>query len=167
MLNSSQQDRCLLRHPLDLLLMKLIGSCTKVVWSRPHSVLVLGPPGRDSSADQCKMLPVTDPEQPIWSYKQSTSVAVFTGFECMQEEPNCAPRLELNHPNHWKLVFLYWQMFGILHLSIYSLTVNQQQKMSPPALLIPMRTEYLRQMKGLISFATITNQHAIILPFWM
>ena len=45
--------------PLNMLLMKLIGSCSDIVWSWPLGVLVLGPLVRDCGANQCQM--VTSP----------------------------------------------------------------------------------------------------------
>ena len=50
---------------LDMLFVKLIGSYSDVVCSWPLGVLVLGPLGWDSGSDQCQMLPVTGPGQPV------------------------------------------------------------------------------------------------------
>ena len=49
--------------------MKLIASCSDVAVSSPLGVLVLGPLGRDSGAEQCHKLPVTGPGQPVQRYK--------------------------------------------------------------------------------------------------
>ena len=55
--------------PLDMLLVKLIGSRFDVVWSCPLGVLLLWHIGRDSVAGQCQSQPVTGPGQPVWNYK--------------------------------------------------------------------------------------------------
>ena len=51
--------------PLDMWLLKLIGSFSDVLWSWSLGLLVLRPLGRDSVVVQCQMLPMTGPEQSV------------------------------------------------------------------------------------------------------
>ena len=55
--------------PLDLPLVKLIGFCSDVFWSWSLGVFVVGSFGRDFVASLHQTLPVTSPEQHVWSYK--------------------------------------------------------------------------------------------------
>ena len=60
--------------PFDMLLVKLIGSCSDVLWSWPLRMLVLEPLERDFGAGKCQMLPVTSSGQSVWCYKAIHSV---------------------------------------------------------------------------------------------
>lgn len=57
--------------PLDVLLVKLIDSCSDVDWSLLLGVLILRPLGRDYGAGQCQMLPAYG--KPFWSYRRFQS----------------------------------------------------------------------------------------------
>ena len=59
----------LLTPPYDILVVMLIGSCCDVVKSWLLTVLFPGPLGKNSGADQCQILLMTAPRQPVWSYK--------------------------------------------------------------------------------------------------
>lgn len=49
--------------------------------------------GKDSSASQCQLLPVSGPGQPVQSCGYPQSVAAPSAPECMQKGPRCPKRL--------------------------------------------------------------------------